>query len=146
VNPTVALPSIAVQERTLAFVRAINASDLETATSCFARDACLVTPDATAIKGREEIRAILAQLIGRRSQIEVLESSVLIAGESALVSEHWRIRSPGTGDSTFEQSTSPIVVLRFLEGAWKLKIAAPWGWGPVEVADLTAAIGTRGTS
>lgn len=117
------------QQSSLAFARAINASDFEAATLCFAKDACLLTPDATAIRGRVEIRRILKQMVARRSQIEVQASSVLIAGEAALASECWRIRSLGTEDSIFEQSTRPTLLWRNLEGAWKLTIATPWGWG-----------------
>jgi uncharacterized protein (TIGR02246 family) len=117
------------QQSSLAFARAINASDMEAAALCFARDACLITPDATAIRGREEIRPILDQMVARHSRIEVQASSVLVAGEAALASERWRIRSHGVEDSVFEQSTRPMLVLRHLEGAWKLAIVAPWGWG-----------------
>ncbi len=126
---TIASPSVAPRGSTLALVQAINASDLETATSYFAKDACLITPDATAIKGRDEIRLILAQLIDRQCQIEILESSVLIGGETTLACERWRIRSLGTGDAIFEQRTSPMMVLRYIEQAWRFAIAAPWGWG-----------------
>jgi ketosteroid isomerase-like protein len=117
------------QQVSFAFAQAINASDLEAATSCFAKDACLITPDATAIRGREEIRPILAQLIARGTRIEVRASSVLLAGEVALGSERWTIRSAGAEGMVFEQSSSPVVAARFVEGAWKLAIAAPWGWG-----------------
>jgi hypothetical protein len=49
----------------------LSAGDLEGATACFARDACLLTQDATAIHSRERIRPVLAQLIARRARIEV---------------------------------------------------------------------------
>jgi ketosteroid isomerase-like protein len=126
---SVSAPTASPQERTRGFAAAINASDLHAATYCFAKDACLVTPDATAIRGREEIRPILAQLIARLTQIEVLASSVLATGDLALGSECWRIRSAGAEGAIFAQDSRPALVLRNLEGAWKLVIAAPWGWG-----------------
>jgi ketosteroid isomerase-like protein len=127
---TVAEPPLQTpQQVSLAFAQALNASDLEAATYCFAKDACLITPDATAIRGREEIRPILAQLIARGTRIEVQASSVLVTGEVALGSERWAIRSAGAEGTVFEQSSSPVVVSRLIEGAWKLAIAAPWGWG-----------------
>jgi ketosteroid isomerase-like protein len=126
---SVAAPAASPQETTRAFAAAINAADLHVATYCFAKDACLVTPDATSIRGREEIRPILAQLIARRTQIEVLASSLLAAGDVALGSQRWAIRSAGTEGAVFTQDSSPALVLRHLEGAWKLAIAAPWGWG-----------------
>jgi ketosteroid isomerase-like protein len=122
-------PAAAPQQSTVAFAEAINRGDLDAAGHCFAKDACLLTPDATAIRGRNEIRPILAQLIARRSQIEIQASSVLVAGEVALGSERWRIRSAGADGAVFEQISSPKLVLRRVEDIWKLAIAAPWGWG-----------------
>jgi ketosteroid isomerase-like protein len=126
---SVAAPPASPRETTRAFAAALNAADIDAATHCFAKDACLVTPDATAIRGREEIRPILAQLIARRTRIEVTASSLLAAGEVALGSERWTIRSAGPEGVVFAQDSSPALVLRNLEGAWKLAIAAPWGWG-----------------
>jgi ketosteroid isomerase-like protein len=126
---SVSAPPASPREITRVFAEAINASDLHAATYCFAKDACLLTPDATAIRGREEIRPVLAQLIARQTQIEVLASSVLLAGDLALGSECWRIRSAAAEGAVFAQESRPALVMRNLEGAWKLAIAAPWGWG-----------------
>lgn len=114
---------------TVSFAAAINAADLQAATHCFTRDACLITPDATAIRGRAEIRPILAQLIAMESKIEVKASSMLVAGEVALGSERWRICSAGMKGMVFERNSDPTLVLRYLEDVWKLAIATPWGWG-----------------
>lgn len=83
---------------------------------------------ATATRSREEIRPIIAQLVARETRVEVLFSSVLHAGELALCAEHWLIRSAAPDGATFEQRSRPTLVLRRLEGEWKLAIAAPWGW------------------
>jgi uncharacterized protein (TIGR02246 family) len=112
-----------------ALAEAINRSDLEGAASCFAKDACLLTPDATAIRGREEIRPILAQLIARGTRIDVQAASVLEGGEVALGSERWVIRSAAAEGTVFEQSVRPVMVIRRVEGTWKLAVAALWGWG-----------------
>lgn len=117
----------APESSTTAFLAAITTADLDAATCCFAKDACLVTPDSTAIRGREEIRSILAQLISRRSQIEVLSRSLLVAGEVAMGSERWRISSVGVEGEAFRQTSDSKLVLRYLEGSWKLAIVAPWG-------------------
>jgi ketosteroid isomerase-like protein len=77
----------AAGESTRAFAASISRGDLDAAAHCFVKDACLVTPDATAVRGRDEIRPILHQLIVLESRIEVQESSVLAAGEVALGSE-----------------------------------------------------------
>jgi len=110
-----------------AFVHTLNSGDLNRATACFARDACLITPDATAIYGRDRIRPVLAQLIARRAEIRVESSNIVIAGDAALARERWTIRSNGVEGSRFEQALNPTLVLRHIEERWKLAVAAPWG-------------------
>jgi ketosteroid isomerase-like protein len=117
------------QESTRAFAASISRGDLDGAAYCFAKDACLVTPDATAVRGREEIRPILHQLIVLGSQIEVQESSVLVAGEVALGTEGWLVTSPGSEGASFTRSLTPMVALQQLEGVWKLAVALPWWRG-----------------
>lgn len=113
----------------LALPRLIGAGNLEAATGCFARNACLLTPDATAIHDREQIRPVLAQLIARRIQIEVEHSNVLVAGDVAFARERWLMNALGAEGSRYEHSCSPYLVLKRIEGSWKLSIAALWGWG-----------------
>lgn len=113
----------------LSFPKLLSSGDLEGATACFARKACLITPDATAIYSRDRIRPLLAQLIARRVQIEVEVSNVLPAGDVAFVRERWTIRTDGVEGSPFEQITCPAMVLHQIEGRWKLAIVAPWGRG-----------------
>lgn len=107
----------------------LSAGDLEGATACFARDACLLTQDATAIHTRERIRPVLAQLIARRTRIEVEQCCVLPAGEVALATERWTIAIEGTEGARFEQSCTPTLILQRIEERWKLALVAPWGWG-----------------
>jgi ketosteroid isomerase-like protein len=114
------------QESTRAFAASISRGDLDAAAYCFAKDACLVTPDATAVRGRDEIRPILHQLIVVESRIEVQESSVLSAGEVALGTERWIVTSPGSEGASFTRALTPLLVLRQLEDVWKLAVALPW--------------------
>lgn len=106
----------------------MSAGELEAAAQCFARDGCLITPDATAIHGRESIRRVLAQMIVRRTEIEVELTSAVGAGEVVLIHQRWRIRSGEQTDGRFEQIADAILIVRRVEGAWKLSIAAPWGY------------------
>jgi ketosteroid isomerase-like protein len=114
------------QESTRAFAASISRGDLDAAAYCFAKDACLVTPDATAVRGRDEIRPILHQLIVVESQIKVQESSVLGAGEVALGTERWIVTSPSSEGASFTRTLTPLLVLRQLEDVWKLAVALPW--------------------
>lgn len=112
----------------LPFVQAISIGDLDSATACFARDGCLITPDATAVHGRDRVRPLLAQLVARRTEIRVEFSNVVGAGEVVLAHERWRVRSGGAEGPSIEQTLDPTLVLRRIEAEWKLAIAAPWGW------------------
>jgi uncharacterized protein (TIGR02246 family) len=107
------------------FASVLSAGDLERAAACFARDGCLVTPDGTAIHGRHRIRTVLAQMVIRRTEIDVELSNSIRAGEVVLVRERWRVRA-GEGSAQVEQTLHPTLVLQQIEGAWKLAIAAPW--------------------
>ncbi len=106
----------------------LSAGKLDAAAACFARDACLITQDATAIHGRDRIRPLLAQLIARHAQIEVEFSNALIAGDVAFSQERWTVRMDGIEGSRFEQVCEPTLVLRWIDERWKVGIAAPWGW------------------
>ena len=107
----------------------MNLGDLDGAASCFARDGCLITPDATAIHGREHIRDVLAQMVRQRTEVRVELSSSVSAGEVLLVHQRWRIRSGERPQQHFEQTADAVLVVRQIEGEWKLSIAAPWGYG-----------------
>lgn len=115
------------RESTRALASSISRGNLDAAAHCFAKDACLITPDSTAVRGREEIKPILHQLIVAGSQIEVLESSIVLAGEVALGSERWQVTSAGSEGVPFTRTLTPTMVMRQLEGVWKLAVAMPWG-------------------
>lgn len=112
----------------LGFARSLGDGDLEAASACFARDGCLITPDATAIHGRDRIRPLLAQLIARQVGIEVELSNTVGGGGVVMASERWQV-TLGAGTTQFVQTIYPTLVLRWIESEWKLAIAAPWGWG-----------------
>lgn len=89
----------------------------------------MVTPDRTAVRGREEIGAILAQLIAAGAQVSIQVSAVLPAGDVALAHERWcLVRSDLSGGSLSQESSTTLVLQR-VETGWKIAVAAPWGWG-----------------
>jgi ketosteroid isomerase-like protein len=113
----------------LSLARSLDRGDVEAATACFIRDGCLITPDATAIHGRDRIRPLLAQLVSRRTEVEVELSSAIRGGDALLVHERWRVAFGGVESARVAQIWHPTLVLRQIEGDWRLAIAAPWGWG-----------------
>lgn len=125
-SATAELPHLA--RARLRFVQVLNIGDLASATACFARDGCLITPDTTVVHGRDRIRPLLAQLVARRTEIEVESSNVVGAAEVVLAYERWKVRSGGAESPRIEQTLNATLVLRRVEAEWKLAIAAPWGW------------------
>jgi ketosteroid isomerase-like protein len=111
------------------FVEALGERELDRAVNCFGRDGCLITPDQTAIHGREGIRPVLSQMIARRTAIVVEESVVLSAGDLALAGERWTIHCDGAAGERNSLTSTPRLVLRRRGTEWKLEIAALWGWG-----------------
>jgi ketosteroid isomerase-like protein len=110
------------------FIDALGRRELGPAVNCFGREGCLITPDQTAIHGRERIRPVLSQMIARRTAVIVEESFVLCAGDLALASERWTIRCDGPDGERFTVTSTPRLVLRRSGTEWKLEIAALWGW------------------
>jgi ketosteroid isomerase-like protein len=96
--------------------------------ACFARDACFLTAGVTVIRGRAEIRDILAQLIAMRFEIEVEMRTVLRIGDTALISERWTTRLGGAEGPPLVQVSRSTPVMRQVDAGWKLLVAAPWGW------------------
>jgi ketosteroid isomerase-like protein len=110
-----------------ALQRAINEADLEAALSCFAPDACLVGAEETVAQGEQALAASLSRLIEAGAQVRIELYGVLVAGEIALAHERWQISYRGIPDPRVSQDPCPGLVMRLLEGEWRVAIAAPWG-------------------
>jgi len=111
-----------------AFIAAVSARDAVTAAACFTREGCLITPDGTAVHGRADIAGILAQLIARRTEIEVERLAVRRAGDVALATGHLKMRSDAAEGTRIAQACDPTIALRRVEGTWKIAILAPWAF------------------
>lgn len=108
-----------------AFTAALARGDLAAA-SCFARDASLLTPDATMIHGRPGIRDTLAQLIAMQAEIDAELDSIALGADVALARGRWRMRSADPTGRPLEQVSRLTVILRPIEGVWKIAVALPW--------------------
>src|SRR5260370_33064069 len=95
----------------------LSAGDLRRGNACLAKDVCLLTPDGTAVHGREAVRRVLAQLIATDLRIEVESSRVLVGGDSALSRERWSISSNGVDGERARGVLHPTLSLQRIEGA-----------------------------
>lgn len=124
--PVVPLAPASVENALYAFAAALSSGDRTAAAACFTREGCLITPDGTAVHGREDVAAILAQLIARRTEIEVEQLAVRRAGDVALGTGRLTLRSDGPAEARIEQSCSLALALSRVEDAWKIAILSPW--------------------
>ena len=68
-------------------------------------------------------------MIQRRTEILVELSSSIGVGEVVLIHQRWRISSGDRGGEVCAQVSDAVLVVRQVEGVWKLSIVAPWGYG-----------------
>jgi hypothetical protein len=71
----------------------------------------------TLVHGRAGIAAVLAQLIARRTEIEI----------DRVVVRRVTMRSDGLEGARFTQSYDATMAIHRVEGTWKLAVIAPWG-------------------
>lgn len=114
------------QHLLLCFISALNDDDLEAATRCFARDACFLTPDATAIRGRDSVRSFLAQLIASEHHIDADLGTTVIAGDVAFCRNRLKTVSGARTGVPFKQHSESTAILRHREDNWRLQILALW--------------------
>lgn len=119
-------PPVPAENALYSFASAIRDGDTALAAACFTREGTMITPDGTAVHGRADVGALLFQLTARRTEIEVEQLVVRRAGDVALATGRLRLRSDGAAGARIEQSCSLNLVLRHLEGAWKIAILSPW--------------------
>jgi len=111
---------------TRALAGLLSAAELDRAMSLFANECCFVTPDATAVRGRSGIRAILAQLIAGHAQLRVTPQSMQMTGRMALCRERWTFTYTLKGTGLFSQDSDSTILLRHTEHVWRLSTVAPW--------------------
>jgi ketosteroid isomerase-like protein len=110
-----------------AFAAAVVGRDPEAAGACLAAEGCLLTPDGTEVRGRAQMREVLAQLAVTHTQIRVELGRVLTAGAVAVAAQNWTLSSKGPHREPFERSHAALLVLGREKRGWRVTIVAPWG-------------------
>ena len=109
-----------------ALTAAISAGDLKQAAECFAEVAAFVTPDGTAVRGREAIITLLAQMVEQKAVIDVEPSGLLTVGDLALLNQRWRMTMRSNSAGTYTQLLTPLLILRQHGSQWKCSLVSPW--------------------
>jgi uncharacterized protein (TIGR02246 family) len=115
------------QRAVLAFAAELGRGRPAAAAAWFTQNGCMITPDGTAVNGREAVRGLLEQLVARRTEIEIEQMAVRLAGDVAQALGRWAIASNAADGGRFVQPCDSVVILHRIEGDWRLAIVAPWG-------------------
>jgi uncharacterized protein (TIGR02246 family) len=108
------------------FLAAIGIGDTRAAAACFTRAGCIVTPDGTAVHGRAGITAILAQMVARRTKVEIEQLTVRTADDIAQATGTMSMDFDGPDGTRVSQTCGPTLTLHRVEGTWKVAILAFW--------------------
>src|SRR5690242_1637804 len=92
-----------------AFASALSQGDVSDAAACFTREGCLITPDGTAVHGRSEIAAIVAQMVARRTEIDAEQLVVRTGGDVGLASGRFTMRFDGPEGARLVESCAPTL-------------------------------------
>jgi ketosteroid isomerase-like protein len=111
-----------------AFARVLLGGDASAAAAYFSPSAQLLTPDGTALSGRDSIAELLRQLTSASDQLlEIKTGRTLHVDRVALCTQYWARRSRRGGAGSFETASTARLVLAQSERRWQILIAAPWG-------------------
>lgn len=110
------------------FAEALSAGDLDGALALYEDDACFARNDGTVARGRDEIRAALADLIAQRPTLDCYQIDVAEHGDLAVLVARWTYAGTGADGAPFESRGRSIeVVRRQPDGTWRFTIDLPSG-------------------
>jgi uncharacterized protein (TIGR02246 family) len=117
------------------FATRANAGDLEGMVALYEDAAAFIEPDGTMATGREAVREHLLSVLALSPEITPIDSKCVIAGDIALLSNHWRMTVGPSDDQRGEvEGTSTEVARRQRDGGWRYVIDDP--------SSSTSALGT----
>lgn len=125
-TPVLADPTSGAEAVARSFGQALLAGDADAAGSYFAPDAHILTPDGTAIAGREHVIAMLRQITASDQELEIRVGRTLVAGAVAMATQFWRRSTPEAASPSYASSSVARLVLARSEERWEIAIASPW--------------------
>jgi uncharacterized protein (TIGR02246 family) len=102
--------------------------DLDAMIELFEPDAAFAPQPGETVTGRDEIRAALEPFLAVKPRMEGTIEKVLEAGDTALVTNSWRLTGTAPDGSPVRmEATSADVLRRRPDGSWGIVIDDPWG-------------------
>ncbi len=110
------------------FAEALSAGNLDGALAMYEDDACYADEHGTVARGREQIRAALAELIALNATLDCYEIDVVENGDLAILRARWTFSGTSHDGEPYETRGRSIeVVRRQSDGSWLFTIDLPSG-------------------
>ncbi len=110
------------------FSELLAEGDLEAMVELYEPDAAFAPQPGQTVTGRAEIRAALESFLAVKPRMEGKIEKVLEAGDTALVTNAWRLLGTAPDGSPVRMAaTSADVLRRRADGSWGIVIDDPWG-------------------
>ncbi len=102
--------------------------DLEAMMELYEPDAAFAPQPGQTVRGHAEIRAALEGFLAVKPRMEGTIEKVLETGDTALVTNAWRLTGTAPDGSPVRMAaTSADVLRRRADGSWGIVIDDPWG-------------------
>jgi uncharacterized protein (TIGR02246 family) len=110
------------------FSELLAAGDLEAMMELYEPDAAFAPQPGETVTGRDQIRAALEGFLAVKPRMDGTIEKVLEAGDTALVTNRWRLAGTAPdGTPVRMAATSADVLRRRPDGSWGIVIDDPWG-------------------
>lgn len=126
VEPSGHPPAAGAEAVVRSFGQALLSGNPDAAGACFAPAAHILTPDGTAIVGREQVIAVLRQITASDQQLEIRVGRTIVAGAVAMATQFWRRSASEASATSYVSSSMARLVLAHSGERWEIAIASPW--------------------
>jgi uncharacterized protein (TIGR02246 family) len=110
------------------FSELLGEGDLDAMMELYEPGAAFAPQPGQTVSGQDEIRAALAAFLAMRPRMDGHVEKVVEAGDTALVSNRWRLTGTTPDGNPVEMAgTSADVLRRGPDGSWRIVIDDPWG-------------------
>ena len=110
------------------FSELLAEGDLDAMMELYEPDAAFAPQPGESANGHEQIRAALEAFLALEPRMEGTIEKVLEAGDTALVTNSWRLTGTAPDGSPVRmEATSADVLRRRPDGSWGIVIDDPWG-------------------
>ena len=110
------------------FSELIADGDLDAVMELYEPDCAFAPQPGQTVTGHDDIRAALESFLAVKPRMEGTIEKVLEAGDTALVTNLWRLSGTAPDGSPVEMAaTSADVLRRRPDGSWGIVIDDPWG-------------------